>query len=132
MAGKINWISAIPVAVVMRLTLYEGQHVIENLEQFNTHQFADGRRGTDRIDAYYILRFESEPIDDMLTLALLFDSEPGDDRRNKTIGTAATWSLFDIDVDVEYIKALKRESDENGEQNLEMAWILAIACALTH
>jgi hypothetical protein len=40
------------------VTLYEGQYIIENLEQFNTHQFTDGRRGTDRIDAY-VLRFES-------------------------------------------------------------------------
>jgi hypothetical protein len=110
----------------LSFTLYEGQHVIENLEQFNTHQFADGRRRTDRIDAY-ILRFESEPIDDMLSMALFFDSEPGDGRRNETIGTAATWSLFDVDVDVEYITALKRESGENGGQNLETAWISAIA-----
>jgi hypothetical protein len=34
---------------------------------------------------------------------------------------------FDIDVDLEYIKALKRESGENGEQSLETAWISAIA-----
>lgn len=110
----------------LSLTLYEGQHVIENLEQFNAHQFADGRDETDRIDAY-ILAFESEPMDDRLVLALFFNSESGDGRRNETIGAAATWSLFDVTVDVEYFKALKRESGEDGEQNLETAWISAIA-----
>lgn len=107
------------------LTLYEGQHVIENLVQFNTHEFADERVETDGIDAY-ILAFESEPMGDVLTLALFFNSEPGDGRRNETIGTAANWNLFDVAVDVEYIKALKREVGQNGEQNLETAWILAI------
>jgi hypothetical protein len=108
------------------LTLCEGQHVIENLKQFNTHQFAEGRVQTDRIDAY-IFTFESEPIDDMLALALFFNSEPGDDRRNETIGAAVTWSFFDVAVDVEYITALKRESGKNGEQNLETAWVSGIA-----
>jgi hypothetical protein len=110
----------------LSLTLYGGEHVIENLEQFNTHQFADGRVESDRIEAY-ILTFESEPIDDTLTLALFFNSEPGDGRRNETIGTAATWDLFDVAVDVEYITALKRESGEDGEQNLESAWVSAAA-----
>lgn len=110
----------------LSLTLYEGQHVIENLEEFNAHQFADGRDETDRIDAC-ILAFESEPMDDRLALALFFNSEPGDGRRNETIGAAATWSLFDVAVDLEYIKALKRESGQDGEQNLETAWISAIA-----
>jgi hypothetical protein len=108
------------------LTLCEGQHIIENLKQFNTHQFAEGRVQTDRIDAY-IFTFESEPIDDMLALALFFNSEPGDDRRNETIGAAVTWNLLDVAVDVEYITALKRESGKNGEQNLETAWVLGIA-----
>lgn len=110
----------------LSLTLYKGQHVIENLEQFNAHQFAAGRDETDRIDAY-ILAFESEPMNDRLALALFFNSESGDGRRNETIGAAATWSLFDVTVDVEYIKALKRESGEDGEQNLETTWISAIA-----
>jgi hypothetical protein len=110
----------------LSLTLYGGEHVIENLEQFNTHQFADGRVESDRIEAY-ILTFESEPIDDTLTLALFINSEPGDGRRNETIGTAATWDLFDVAVDVEYITALKRESGEDGGQNLESAWVSAAA-----
>lgn len=110
----------------LALTLYQGQHVIENLEQFNTHQFSDERAETDRIDAY-ILTFEAEPMDDVLTFALFLNSEPGDGRRNESVGAAATWSLFDVAVDVEYIQALKRESGEDGEQNLETAWIAAIA-----
>jgi hypothetical protein len=110
----------------LSLTLYKGQHVIENLEQFNTHEFADERVETDRVDAY-ILALESEPIDDVLTFALFFDSESGDGRRNETIGIAATGMLYDITVDLEYIKALKREYGEDGKQNLEAAWISAIA-----
>ncbi len=110
----------------LSLTLYEGQHVIENLEQFSTHEFTDERVESDRIEAY-ILALESEPIEDMLTFALFFDSEPGDGRRNETIGAAATGIFYDVTVDLEYITALKRESGENGEQNLEAAWISSIA-----
>lgn len=110
----------------LSLTLYKGQHVIENLEQFNTHEFADERVETDRIDAY-ILALESEPIDDVLTFALFFGSEPGDGRRNETIGIAVTGMFYNVTVDLEYIKASKRESGEDGEQNLETAWISAVA-----
>jgi hypothetical protein len=110
----------------LSLTLYQGQHVIENLEQFNTHQFSDERAETNRIDAY-ILAFEAEPMDEVLTFALFLDSEPGDGRRNESVGAAATGSLYDVAVDVEYIRALKRESGDDGEQNLETAWIAAIA-----
>lgn len=110
----------------LSLTLYQGQHVIENLEQFNTHQFADGRAETERIDAY-ILAFDAQPVDEVLTFALFLNSEPGDGRRNESIGAAAAWRLFDVTVDLEYVHALKRESGENGDQNLETAWIAAIA-----
>lgn len=115
------------------LTLYEGQHISENLDQFNTHQFADGRDQTDRIDSF-ILTFESEPIDEELIVTIFFNSESGDERRNETIGAAASGSLFGVTVDVEYIQAIKREWGEDGdpdvnddEENLETAWFLAIA-----
>jgi len=115
------------------LTLYDGQQVIENLEQFNTHQFAAGRDRTNRIDSY-ILTLKSEPIAEVLSFSLFFNSESGDGDRNETIGAAVSGRFFDFTLDTEYIQALKRELGEDGdpdfnddEQNLETAWFLAVA-----
>lgn len=110
----------------LSFTVYEGQKVIENLENFNTHEFESDRRKEDGFDAY-IANLASEPVDDVLELNVFYNSEPGDGRRNESIGGAISIYFSDFVVDAEYITALERELGEDAELNLESAWFIALA-----
>ncbi len=108
------------------LSLYEGQDIIANLEDFGTHEFSTGRHREDGIDSY-IANLSLSPLDDALELAIFYSSEPGDGKRNESIGGALSLYFWDFIVDAEYITAVKREDGKNGAENLENAWFVALA-----
>ena len=107
-------------------TVYEGQEIIENLEDFGAHDFTDGRQEEDDVSSF-IANVTLEPVEDMLTLSVFYDSEPGDGDRNQTIGGAFTLDVWKFSVDGEYITALEREKGDNEEENKDSAWVVGLA-----
>ena len=110
----------------LSITAYEGQDIIENLEDFGTHEFSPDRQGEDDVSSF-IANVTLEPVEDMLTFSVFYDSEPGDGRRNQTIGGAFTLDVWKLSLDGEYVTALEREKGENGEENKESAWVVGLA-----
>jgi len=107
-------------------TVYGGQDIIENLEDVGTHEFSADREEDDDVSSF-IANVTLEPVEEMLSLSVFFDSEPGDGRRNLTIGSAFTLDLWKFTLDGEYITALQREKGDNGEENKESAWVAGLA-----
>ena len=108
------------------ITVYEGQEIIENLEDFNTHEFTPDRQEEDDVNSF-IANVTLEPVEDMFTFSVFYDSEPGDGDRNKTLGGAFTVEVWKFSLDAEYITALEREKGENGEENKDSAWVVGLA-----
>jgi len=108
------------------ITVYEGQEIIENLEDFNTHEFTPDRKEEDDVNSF-IANVTLEPVEDMLTFSVFYDSEPGDGDRNQTIGGAFTLDVWKLSLDAEYITALEREKGDNGEENKDSAWVVGLA-----
>lgn len=108
------------------ITVYEGQEIIENLEDFNTHEFTPDRQEEDDVNSF-IANVTLEPVEDTLTLSVFYDSEPGDGDRNQTLGGAFTVEVWKFSLDAEYITALEREKGENGEENKDSAWVVGLA-----
>jgi len=108
------------------ITVYEGQEIIENLVDFNTHEFTPDRKEEDDVNSF-IANVTLEPVEDMLTFSVFYDSEPGDGRRNQTMGGAFTLDVWKFSLDAEYITALEREKGDNGEENKDSAWVVGLA-----
>ncbi len=108
------------------ITVYEGEEIIENLNDFETHEFRPGRQESDDVRSF-IANVTLEPVEDMLILSVFYDSEPGDGRRNQTMGGAFTLDVWKFSLDAEYITALEREKGENGEENKDSAWVVGLA-----
>jgi hypothetical protein len=108
------------------LSVYRDPQVIENLQNFDTHEWAPGREKEDKFRSY-IANVTLEPIEDTLTLSAFYDSEPGDGNRNRSIGGAFTLNYWKFTLDAEYITALQREKGDNGEENKENARAVGLA-----
>ncbi len=108
------------------LTIYEGQNIIENLEDFGTHEFGPGRMKEEDVDSF-IANVTLEPLEEILSLAVFYNSEPGDGNRNRSIGGALTLNVWKFVFDTEYITALEREKGVDGKENKENAWFVALA-----
>ena len=112
------------------LTLYDGQEVIANLEDFGTHEFSPGRRREKGIESY-IVNASFSPIPETLDFSIFYNREPGDGSDNRSVGGAVSLVFSDFVVDAEYIAAIEREDGENGEENLESAWFVGLAFQAT-
>jgi len=63
-----------------------------------------------------------------LTMALFYDSEPGDGNRNETAGGMVHYEIGQFTLDWEYIGAIQREKDSvDNREYKESAWFAAIA-----
>jgi len=107
-------------------SVYRNPQVIENLQNFDTHEFSPGRRKDDKFKSF-IGSLSLEPIEDTLALNAFYDSEPGDGNRNQSIGGAFTLHYWKFTLDAEYITALEREKGENDEENKESAGVVGLA-----
>jgi hypothetical protein len=107
-------------------SVYEDPQVIENLNDFETHEYRPGRRKDDKWKSY-IANITLEPVEDTLILSVFYDNESGDGSRNQSIGGAFTLNYWKFIIDAEYITALEREKGENGTENKESAWVAGIA-----
>ena len=95
-------------------SVYEDAQIIENLNDFQTHEYRSERQKDDSWNSY-IANVTLAPVEDTLTVSAFYDSEPGDGRRNESIGGAFTLNFWKFILDAEYITALERENGENGE-----------------
>ncbi len=107
-------------------SVYRNPQVVENLQNFDTHEFRPGRRKEDKFKSF-ITNVTLEPIEDTLTLSAFYNSEPGDGNRNQSIGGAFTLQCWKFTLDAEYVTALEREKGENGEENKENARAVGLA-----
>jgi hypothetical protein len=105
---------------------YRNPQLMRNLEDFDTHDFSTAPKNEDKFRSY-IANISLEPIEDTLILSAYYDSEPGDGRRNQTIGGAFTVNYWKFTLDAEYVTALAREKGENEEENKESAGVVGLA-----
>lgn len=108
------------------LSVYRNAQVIEQLNDFDTHDFRPGRQKEDKFRSY-IANVTLAPIEDTLTLGAFYNSEPGDGRCNRSMGGAFTLAYWKFTVDAEYITAVTREKGENEEENKENARVIGLA-----
>ena len=107
-------------------SVYRNPQIINNLEDFDTHDARAGRQKDDKFRSY-IANLTLEPIEDTLKMSVFYDSEPGDGNRNQSIGGAFSLNYWKLSLDVEYIIALTREKGENEEENKESAGVVGLA-----
>lgn len=110
--------------------VYQEAVIIDNLEAFDVLEKAEGRPKDDRYDSF-VANLSAEPFEDSLYLSFFYNSEPGDRRRNQSIGSAIGVSFWRLHVDAEWISALTREPGENEMENKESAWTAGLAIELT-
>ncbi len=107
-------------------SIYEDASIVDNLNDFDTHEYNPDHHKEDRFGSY-IANVTLAPVGDILTVSAFYNSEPGDGRRNETIGGAFTLNFWKFILDTEYITALQRENGENGEENLESTAVVGLA-----
>jgi hypothetical protein len=107
-------------------TVYAGQDIIKNLGNFGIDGYSEDRKKKDNVSSF-IANVTLEPVEDVLSLSVFYDSEPGDGRRNQTIGSAFSLDLWKFALDTEYVTALQRQKRANGEESKESAWVVGLA-----
>ena len=107
-------------------SVYEDASIMKNLEDFDTHEFRAGRHEEGSFKSY-IFNVTLEPLEDALRLSTFYNNEPGDQRRNTSMGGALTLNFWKFILDAEYIAALQREDGENGQENKERAAVAGLA-----
>jgi opacity protein-like surface antigen len=113
----------------LAVTAYRGQEISQNLQSEDIHEFDEGRRDRQE-NGSYIASLQLEPWGEWLFLSASYNNEPGDGRRNQSLGGALTLTAWDCNLDFEYIAALSREDGENEEENLEKAWFVGLSWEL--
>jgi len=107
-------------------SIYEDASITDNLNDFDTHEYNPEHHKDDRFGSY-IANVKLAPVGDTLTVSAFYNSEPGDGRRNESIGGAFTLNFWKFILDTEYITALQRENGENGEENKESTAVVGLA-----
>lgn len=107
-------------------SIYEDASITDNLNDFDTHEYNPDHHKEDRFGSY-IANVKLAPVGDTLTVSAFYNSEPGDGRRNESIGGAFTLNFWKFILDTEYITALQRENGENGEENKESTAVVGLA-----
>ena len=108
------------------LSVYRNPQVIENLQNFDTHEWGPGRQKEDKFRSY-ITNITLQPLEETVTLSAFYNSEPGDGNRNQSIGGAFTLNYWKFTLDAEYVTALEREKGDNSEENKESARVVGLA-----
>ena len=110
-------------------SIYRNPNVIENIRDFDIHEFRPGRQKADKFRSY-IANVALEPFKDTLFVNVFYNSEPGDGNRNQSIGGALAFHFRKLILDAEFITALERENGENEEENKERAGVVGLAIDL--
>ena len=85
---------------------------------------------TDDVSSF-IANITAKPLNCM-TMAVFYNSEPGGDQRNNTLGGMVNYEKGKLVMDIEYIGAVQREKNSmNAIENKESAWFAADAYKAT-
>lgn len=114
------------IGLDISFSIYEDARIMDNLQDFDIYEFGPGHHKESKFSSY-IANVTLEPVEDTLTVSAYYNSEPGDGRRNKTIGGALTLNFWKFILDTEYITALQRQNGENGEENKESVAVVGLA-----
>ncbi|MCD6487201.1 MAG: LbtU family siderophore porin [Syntrophobacterales bacterium] len=108
-------------------TVYRGDTLIEHLDEAEVG--ADVVVPDNDDVSSFIANVTVEPAEGLF-LSAYWDSEPGNDERNETLGGTAHYEFWKVALDAEYIGAKKREKIA-GEEHKESAWFAAAAFQVT-
>ncbi|MDJ0781514.1 MAG: hypothetical protein QNJ22_06055 [Desulfosarcinaceae bacterium] len=118
------------IGLDISLAIYETPAILDNLEAFDAFEAREGR-ADDPLYSATVVNVSAAPFEDLLEMALFYNNEPGDGRRNQSLGAALGISLGRLRGDAEWITALTREAGEDGQERRESAWVAGIAAAVT-
>ena len=104
-------------------TVYRGDTLIEHLDEAEVGAEVVIPDNDDV--SSFIANITMEPAEGLL-LSAYWDSEPGNDERNETLGGTVHYEFWKVSLDAEYIGATKREKIA-GEEHKESAWFAAAA-----
>ena len=124
-----------PIGLDISATVYKGEVLMAHLEEAEygfegrRTDYADNGLEWDETDDVnsFIANVTVAPLEG-LTLAAYYDTEPGDDDRNETIGGMFEYQISMFTIDAEYIGAVSRDKTFDGEEYKESAWFGAVAC----
>jgi hypothetical protein len=113
------------------LTVYRGETLADKAEEAGigfTRDKTSGYTASNDVSSY-IANITAYCLNDCMSFAGYFNSEPGDGDRNETIGGTFHYSIENIklDLDAEYMAAMSRENASNDEEAKESAWFVAAA-----
>ena len=104
-------------------TVYRGDTLIEHLDEAEVGAEVVIPDNDDV--SSFIANITMEPAEGLL-LSAYWDSEPGNDERNETLGGTVHYEFWKVTLDAEYIGATKREKIVSKEHK-ESAWFAAAA-----
>ncbi len=109
-------------------TVYKGETLIQRLSDTGygfKRNNSPGYQETDDVSSY-IFNILISPMDG-LSFLTYFDSEPGNGKRNTTLGGSVHWEVAKFIIDGEYIGALNREKHYTDDTEYkEAAWFASI------
>ena len=105
-------------------TLYRGRTLVEKINDADYGVTFPTTKDSDSVNSF-IVNAGIAPAEG-LHLSAFFNSEPGDNDRNTTMGAAAHWDFGNFIADVEYISALNRDKDTAGKEYNEKAWTASL------
>lgn len=113
------------------VTAYRGETLADRAEEAGigfTRDKSGTYTATNDVSSY-IANITAYCLNDCMSFAAYFNSEPGDGDDNETIGGTFHYSIenINLDLDAEYIAAVSRENVGNDEEAKESAWFLAAA-----
>jgi hypothetical protein len=113
------------------LTAYRGEVLADRAEEAGigfTRNTSAGYESTDDVSSF-IANITAYCLNDCMSFAAFFNSEPGDGDRNETIGGTFHYLIesISLDIDAEIMAATKREKAGNGVESKEQAWFIALA-----
>jgi predicted porin len=117
------------------LTTHRGEVLADRAEEAEigfTRDTAAGHTSTNDVCSF-IANITAYCLNNCMSFAVFFDSEPGDGDRNETIGGTFHYFIegIGLNLDAEYMAAVSRENASNDEEAKESAGFLAVAYQVT-
>ena len=112
------------------LTLYRGEVLADKAEEAGIGFTRDkGSYSATNDVSSYIANITAYCLENCMSFAVYFDSEPGQGDRNETIGGSFHYFIdaINLSLDAEVMAAVSRENDSNDDEAKESAGFLAAA-----
>lgn len=128
--GTVGWTPGV-LNMDISLTAYRGEVLADKVEEAGigfTRDKSGTYTATNDVSSY-IANITAYCLNDCMSFAAYFNSEPGDGDDNETIGGTFHYSIenINLDLDAEYMAAVSRENSSNDDEAKESAWFIAAA-----